>query len=139
MKIAKLFAGIVAGAASSLVFTVLHGLMISSIWFMLIPMLFAGALCGLFLSWSYDLLVDEPSIAAWLRYNLLYIILLFSLGPISLVLFEPIMTIPVLLASPNGLPDELFQEVLPLVAAYTPLIIRTPLGWGNGRYGRLTT
>ena len=80
------------------------------------------ALCGLFLSWSYDLSVDEPSVAAWLRYNLLCIILLFLLGPISLVLFEPIMTIPVLLASPNGLPDELFQEVLPLVAVYIPLM-----------------
>lgn len=122
MKISNLFAGIIAGAASSLAFTILHGLVISQIWFMLIPMLIAGAMCGFFLSWSYELLVDEPSVGVWLRYNFLYIILLFILGPISLVLYEPIMTIPELVSSPNGLPDELFREVLPFVALYTPLM-----------------
>jgi hypothetical protein len=122
MKITNILAGIVAGATSALVFTIFHGLIISDIWFMLIPMLVAGAMCGFFLSWSYDLLVDQPSVAGWLRYNLLYIILLFVLGPISLVLFDPIMTIPELVSSPNGLPDELFREVLPLVAVYTPLM-----------------
>lgn len=122
MKITNILAGIVAGAVSSLAFTIFHGLIISQIWFMLIPMLFAGAICGFFLSWSFDLLVDEPSVSGWLRYNFLYIVLLFILGPISLVLYEPIMTIPELVSSPNGLPDELFREVLPLVASYIPLM-----------------
>lgn len=96
--------------------------MISSIWFMLIPMLAAGAMCGSMVSWSYALLVDRPSVAGWLGYNALTVVLLFLLGPISLLLFEPIMTIPELVSSPSGLPDELFQEVLPLVALYTPLM-----------------
>jgi hypothetical protein len=122
MNISNLFAGVIAGTASSLVFTILHGLIISNIWFMLIPMLLAGAMCGFFISWSYALLVDRPSVAGWLGYNSLYIVLLFLLGPISLLLFEPIMTIPELVSSPNGLPDELFREVLPLVALYTPLM-----------------
>lgn len=122
MKITNLIAGIIAGIVATLVFTIIHGLMISQIWFMFIPMLVAGAICGLFLSLSYELLVDQPSVMGWLRYNLLYIILLFLLGPLSLVLYEPIMTIPELISSPNGLPDELFREVLPLVTVYTPLM-----------------
>jgi hypothetical protein len=122
MNSGNLFAGAIAGTASALVFTILHGLMISSIWFMLIPMLLAGALCGVMISWSYALVVDKPSVAAWLGYNALYIVLLFLLGPMSLLLFEPVMTIPELVSSPSGLPDELFQEVLPLVALYTPLM-----------------
>ena len=122
MKINNLIAGTIAGGVSTLVFTIIHGLMISQIWFMFVPMLVAGTICGFFLSWSYDLLVIQPSIIGWVRYNFLYIILLFILGPISLVLYEPVMTIPELVSSPNGLPDELFREVLPLVVVYTPLM-----------------
>lgn len=122
MNTTNLLAGIIAGAASSLVFTILHGLIISPIWFMLIPMLVAGAICGFFLSLSYELLVDKSSVTGWLGYNFLYIVLLFLLGPISLVLYEPIMTIPELISSPNGLPAELFREVLPFVAVYAPLM-----------------
>lgn len=122
MKITNLIAGTIAGGVSTLVFTIIHSLMISQIWFMFIPMLVTGAMCGFFLSWSYNLLVCQPSVIGWLRYNFLYIILLFILGPISLVLYEPIMTIPELVSSPNGLPDELFRKVLPLVAVYTPLM-----------------
>jgi hypothetical protein len=117
-----LFAGAIAGTASALVFTILHGVMISRIWFMLIPMLGAGAMCGAMISWSYALVVDRPSVAGWLGYNALYLVLLFLLGPISLLLFEPMMTIPELVSSPSGLPDELFRAVLPVVALYTPLM-----------------
>jgi hypothetical protein len=122
MNSTHLSAGAIAGTTSALAFTILHGVMISSIWFMLMPMLVAGAMCGAMISWSYTLLVDRPSVAGWLGYNALTIVLLFLLGPISLLLFEPIMTIPELVSSPSGLPDELFQEVLPLVALYTPLM-----------------
>jgi hypothetical protein len=122
MKTTNLFVGTIAGAVAALAFTILHGFMISQIWFMLIPMLVAGAMCGFFLSWSYEILVDKPSVTGWLGYNFLYIALLFLLGPISLLLYEPTMTIPELVSSPNGLPDELFREVLPFVAIYTPLM-----------------
>jgi hypothetical protein len=122
MNSSHLFAGAIAGTTSALAFTILHGVMISGIWFMLIPMLVAGAICGAMISWSYALLVDRPSVVGWLGYNALYIVLLFLLGPISLLLFEPIMTIPELVSSPSGLPDELFKEVLPLAALYTPLM-----------------
>jgi hypothetical protein len=128
----KPFFGAVAGALSVLVFTIIHGFMISPIWFMLVPMLVAGAICGLCLSWSYGLLVETPSVSSWLRYNLLYLVLLFGLGPLSLWFYEPMMTIPELLASPNGLPAELRQAVLPLTAVYT-LLMALFITW---RYGR---
>jgi hypothetical protein len=114
--------GAAAGTIAALAFTVIHGMLISSIWFMLAPMLIAGALCGLLLGVSYVLLVDSPSVGGWLRYNALYLLLLFVLGPISLLLFEPMMTIPELLASPNGMPAELLREITPLAAVYTVIM-----------------
>ena len=128
----KPFFGAVAGALSALVFTIIHGLMISQIWFMLMPMLVAGAICGLCLSWSYIMLVETPSVGGWLRYHLLYLLLLFGLGPISLALYEPMMTIPELLSSPNGLPDVLVQAVLPFTAVYT-LLMALFITWLYGR------
>lgn len=125
MTIRAMLGGGVAGALAALVFTVVHGLMISDIWFMLLPMLTAGIICGLFLGWSFVLLSDAPSIGGWLRYNVLYLILLFALGPISLLMFEPVVTIPALLASPDGLPAELVRQVTPLAAAYTVVMTLT--------------
>lgn len=119
MYLRPIVIGSVAGAIAVMAFTILHDLLISNIWFMLVPMLIAGALCGLLLGWSYVVLDDRPSIGGWLRYNGLYLILLFALGPISLLAFEPVITIPELLASPNGLPGELVRLVTPLALAYT--------------------
>ena len=79
-------AGALAGAVSAVVFTAVHDLMISDIWFMLLPMALAGAVCGLGLALSYALLVDSPTVGGWLGYNLLYLLLLFGLGPLSLLL-----------------------------------------------------
>jgi hypothetical protein len=128
--------GALSGAISALAFAGLHALMISDIWFMLIPMLIAGGLCGLGLAWSFALLVDSPTSGSWLRYNLLYLLLLFGLAPLSLLLFEPIITIPALVASPNGLPDELVREVLPLTIAYTALMVACVLGLYGRRWSR---
>ena len=124
--------GAIAGVVSALVFTIIHGLMISQIWFILVPMLVAGAICGLCLSWRYGALVETPSIGGWLRYNALYLLLLFGLGPISLGLYEPMMTIPELLASPTGMPDVLIEAMMPLTAVYT-LLMALFITWLYGR------
>jgi hypothetical protein len=128
----KLFFGALAGALSAFVFTAIHDLMISNIWFMLVPMALAGAVCGMGLALSYALLVDSPTAGGWLRYNLLYLLLLFGLAPLSLLLFEPVTTIPALLASPDGLPAELIREILPLAAVYT-LFMALFITWLYGR------
>jgi hypothetical protein len=111
--------GAAAGTIAALAFTILHGVMINTIWFMLVPMLVAGALCGTLLGWSYSLLNDKHTIAGWLRYNVLYLALLFLLGPVSLLVLEPMITIPELVTSPNGLPADLVRAMTPLVTAYT--------------------
>jgi hypothetical protein len=128
----KLIFGAVAGAFSAVVFTAVHDLIISDIWFMLVPMALAGAVCGLGIALSYALLVDSPTMGGWLRYNLHYLLLLIGLAPLSLLLFEPVTTIPALLASPDGLPAELIREILPLAAVYT-LFMALLITWLYGR------
>ncbi|NIW49933.1 MAG: hypothetical protein GWN30_35715, partial [Gammaproteobacteria bacterium] len=50
-------AGAIAGIISTLFFIIIHDIFISDIWGMTGIMLFAGALCGLCVGWSYSLLV----------------------------------------------------------------------------------
>lgn len=110
--------GTAAGAVSAFAFTVIHGIMISDIWFAALIMMVAGALCGLCIGWSYALLVDRPSIGSWLRYNLLYVAMLMLLGVASVLLFEPVVSMAALLAL-NGPPDELIRQALPMTLLFT--------------------
>jgi hypothetical protein len=112
-----LLPGAVAGAGSTLVFTAVHHLFISDIWFSLLPMLIAGALCGLCLAWSYGRLFRPPSIPTWLLYNLVYIALFLLLGILSILIFEPIATIPQLIVA-NEPPDELIRQAMPLTLGF---------------------
>lgn len=109
--------GMIAGAASALMFTAVHHWFISDIWFSLPPMLIAGALCGLCLAWSYGRLFRPPSILTWLLYNLVYIALFLLLGILSILIFEPIATIPQLIAA-NEPPDELIRQAMPLTLGF---------------------
>jgi hypothetical protein len=115
---ASLLAGAVSGIASTLVFTIVHDIFISSIWFMLVPMLVAGALCGALLSWSFRLLVAIPSKQSWLIYNLVYVALLGLLGVASVLFFEPMTTMAAMLTL-NGPPTELIDQAMPMTIAFT--------------------
>jgi len=108
-----------AGGFSALVFTVLHQIIISNIWFMLIPMLLAGFFSGLVLVWSFELLVPKPTWGKWLRFNLLYVSLLYLLQPISIAIYDPIMTFQEIILSSSGLPDEFVRIIMPFVLIYT--------------------
>jgi len=110
--------GAVAGAISTLAFTVIHDIFISDIWFAAPMMLFAGALCGLCIGWSYRRLVARPSVGSWLRYNLLYVTMLMLLGVASVIMFEPIVSMAALMAL-NGPPDELIRHALPMTIIFT--------------------
>lgn len=92
-----LLSGPLAGALSAVSFALIHALFISNIWFSLVPMIVAGSLCGLGISWSYRVVVRRPSLGSWLGYNALFIAMLALLGLASELLFEPITTIPALL------------------------------------------
>jgi len=115
---ASLLAGALSGAASALVFTIVHDIFISNIWSMLLPMLAAGALCGGLVSWSYGLLVATPSQRSWLIYNLVYVALFGLLGVASVLFFEPVTTMAAMVTL-NGPPTELINQAMPMTIAFT--------------------
>lgn len=110
--------GALSGVISTLVFTVVHEIFISDIWFMLVPMLVAGALCGALVSWSYGLLVAVPSRPGWLIYNLIYVVLFGLLGVASVLLFEPVTTMAAVV-SLNGPPTALIDQAMPMTIGFT--------------------
>ena len=110
--------GAFSGIVSTLVLTIIHDILISNIWFMLIPMLVAGGACGALLSWSYRLLVAIPSQRGWLVYNLIYVLLFGLLGVASVVFFEPVTTMAAVV-SLNGPPTELIDQAMPMTIVFT--------------------
>jgi hypothetical protein len=112
-----LLSGAAAGTASTLVFTAVHHLFISDIWFSLPSMLIAGALCGLCLAWGYGRLFRPPSTTTWVLYNLVYVALFFLLGILSILIFEPVATIPQLIMA-NEPPAELIRQAMPLTLGF---------------------
>jgi hypothetical protein len=109
--------GALAGVFSTLAFAALHHVLISDIWFSLLPMLLAGALCGLAIAWTYVLLFPRPRVGSWMMYNLLFVGLFAALGAASLALLEPITTVAAVLAGGSP-PRELFARALPLTIAF---------------------
>ncbi len=107
--------GAAAGAFSAVVFMVVHDLLISDIWFSLIPMLVAGALCGTAVSWTYKMLFPRPALVGWLGYNLVYVGVLVAMGIVSLILYEPVTTAAALIAA-GGSPTALIRRATPLSA-----------------------
>jgi len=123
--------GALAGAVSTVIFTIVHEIFISNIWSMLVIMLFAGVLCGACIGGSYALLVERPSLPGWLLYNLILNGMLILLGIVSVVLFEPTTTIAALSAA-GGLPLDLLGQALPMTAVFTLLMV-IGITWGYGR------
>lgn len=113
-----LLAGAVSGCVTVLAFTVLHDLLISDIWFSLVPMLIAGAACGASLGWSHGLLFAPPSARSWLLYNLAHLAGLVGLGIASVLYFEPVVSMVAMITS-SAPPDELFAQAMPLTVAWT--------------------
>ncbi|UCC87316.1 MAG: hypothetical protein JSV81_21085 [Anaerolineales bacterium] len=110
--------GALAGALSAFTFAIIHHIFISDIWFSVIMMMVAGAVCGLCIAWSYRLLVEAPSIGSWLRYNMLYVGMLALLGAASVFVYEPVTTIAALVEA-NEPPDELFGQAMPMTIVFT--------------------
>lgn len=111
-------AGAIAGGMSTLVFTIVHQILISDIWFSFPFMLLAGALCGLCIGWSFGLLVERPSLGGWLRYNLLYVTVLLLLGLASTLAFDPVISMTALMQT-SGPPDALIAQAFPMTLAFT--------------------
>jgi hypothetical protein len=129
--------GAIAGLASVIVFTWVHQVLISDIWFALVPMLAAGALCGACVAWTYGLLFPVWSSGSWLRYNLAYLVLFVVLGAVSVVVFAPIATVTELTAM-GGNPGELIGRAVPLMLAWVPasaILVTRVFGGGRAHFG----
>jgi hypothetical protein len=110
--------GALAGAFSAFIFAVVHQFLISPIWFAVVAMLVAGAVCGGCLAWSYVLAVKDPTVRTWLRYNTLYLLILVALGITSVSIFTPVTTIAELLESSEP-PRALIAQAFPVTATFT--------------------
>jgi len=110
--------GVIAGALAALSFALIHALFISNIWFSVVPLMTAGALCGLCIAWSFAVVTTRPSLASWLRFNALLVAMLALLGLTSVLLFQPVTTILALFQL-HGPPTELFRQALAMTAAFT--------------------
>jgi hypothetical protein len=131
--------GAFAGVVSTLIFTIIHDIFISDIWFSLVMMLVAGAVCGACLGWSYGLLVKAPSLRSWLAYNLLYDGMFVLLGLVSALIFQPVMPMAALITA-NEPPGALIAQAMPVTAAFTLLmavIISLIYGFSRSRFGAI--
>jgi hypothetical protein len=130
-------AGAVAGAIATFVFTIIHDLTISDIWFSFPSMLVAGVLSGTAVAWTYSRLFDESpartrqSIRTWITFNLIYDTMFVLLGIVSVLLLEPVTTMAAVLAA-NDFPAELIRRALPMTVVFG-LGVVVILSW---RYAR---
>ena len=113
--------GTIAALVSALIFTIVHQIFISDIWFSIPIMLIAGALCGPSLGWSYGVLVSVPTLKNWLAYNLVYMAMFGILGAVSVAAFDPITTVEALIEV-NESPNELIGKAMPLTVVFTFLM-----------------
>lgn len=111
-------AAIIAGAVSAFCFALIHRALISDIWFSLPILLVAGAICGLCIGWTYELMFRQPSVVTWLKYNALYDGLFLLLGGASILFFDPVTTLAEVMSS-DRLPDFLIRLELPVVIVST--------------------
>ncbi|MFN2235781.1 MAG: hypothetical protein ACK2U1_16270 [Anaerolineales bacterium] len=118
INLKSILLGAFSGMGSTLIFTIIHNIFISNIWFMLMPMLIAGALCGSLLIWSYLSLVVIPSKRNWLVYNWIYVAFLVFLGVVSVLYFEPVTTMAAVVML-NGPPTALIDQAMPMTIVFT--------------------
>ena len=118
--------GALSGVVVVFGFTVVHDLFISDIWFNLGPMLFAGALCGFCIVWSYLKGLAVHSTAAWFRYTGLYAGEMIALGAVSLALLRPRFTMAELMVAEDAF-DRLLPPSMPIMIG--AMVVGTILVW----------
>ena len=126
--------GGLSGGLTVLVFTLVHDLWISDIWFNLGPMVLSGALCGLAIVWSYNTAVSPQSTRRWFVFNGVLVGLLVALGGMSFVVLDPKFTMAEAMAMEDAL-AELIPPALPLMIG--AILVGTVLVWIG--YGRKAT
>ena len=110
--------GALAGAASVVIFALVHHVFISDIWYSLLMMTVAGSVCGLCVAWTYRLLFEVHSASSFVRYNMLYVAMFVLLGAASVVVYEPVTTIAAMTEA-NEPPVELIRRAMPMTVVFT--------------------
>lgn len=115
--------GAIAGVVSVTLFTVLHHVFISPIWWMYPIMAIAGAVSGFCLAWCYAGLVKAPSDRSWAIFIGLFTLMFGLLAVVSSLIYEPIITMAEVVNSTGGNPIPI-SETMGLMAVFT-------LGWAG--------
>lgn len=102
------------GVVVVLGFTIFHNLFIFDISWNVGPMLFAGAVCGFSVVWSYRRAVKEHSAPAWFRYTGLFAGEMIVLGVLSLTVLRPRFTMAEAMVMDDAM-AELTPPALPLM------------------------
>jgi hypothetical protein len=100
------------------VFSVIHYFLISPIWFAMIANIIAGAVSGACIAWSYSLAARNKTRRSWATYNTAFVLVLVALCVTSLIMFDPVTTIPALLQSREP-PRALIGRALPVTLVFT--------------------
>lgn len=118
--------GAAVGAVVVLAFVVLHNIFIFDIWFNAVPMLVAGALCGLCVVWSYRAGIVGHSTRAWLVFVGLFVVEMAALGAASLLLLAPRWTMAELMVA-----DDAFEQLMPpsVPLMVVAMVVGTVLFW----------
>ncbi len=109
--------GVLAGAVSTLVFTWVHQLTISDIWYMALPMVVAGSMAGAVIAWTYRGLATHPTVGGWVAFNGWVVALLGAMGLSSAIVYEPTTTMAAVMAA-SGPVDDLIVRALPLTGCF---------------------
>ena len=110
--------GALAGFVSTFLFTVVHQIFISNIWFSFLFMAGAGILSGFLIALGYGLLFKSYTSFSWFSYNFIFLVMFLLLALFSVVIFEPVTTMAELLQA-NGPPDELIRKAFPMTILFT--------------------
>lgn len=96
----------------------IHMWMIVELWSFFLPMLIAGIVCGIAIAVAFAVVSPGSGRRRWLAFNAVFFLLLFLLGVLSVIVFEPKTSLPALMAG-IGPPPELIQWTLPLLLPFT--------------------
>jgi hypothetical protein len=113
--------GAVAGAISTLVFVIVHDIVISDIWDMAPVMLVAGAVCGALITWAFRTMVIERSLLRWAGFTGMIIALMALIPVASIIVFDPIVAFEEVV-SLDGPPGDLIGRAMPFTVVVTVVI-----------------
>jgi hypothetical protein len=112
------FTGALSGFVSTFLFTVVHQIFISNIWFSFVFMAGAGILSGFLIAMGFGILFRSYTSFSWFSYNSIFLVMFLLLALFSVIVFEPVTTMGELLQA-NGPPDDLIRKAFPMTILFT--------------------